>query len=374
MGLLKWGILSLFGICMVGACTSKEKVVETDLDFTRLIPAKPDKHLFQMDGYCVWCNGAIKGEDGKYHLFFSRWPESRGYDAWVTHSEIAHAVADSLMGPYTFQDIAIPHRGNQFWDGDYAHNPHVLKEGGTYYLYYTGNRGSGYWYDTADTLKPTPKDKQWWVNRNNQRVGVAVAKSPNGPWTRFDKPLIDTISGRVTTGVPTVSKRADGKFMMVYKSVIDNGTFKGGGVVHHVALADNPLGPFVDYDKPFITSTKSDFPIDDHVEWYQNGKYYCIAKDHAVCSGGSTENSLTEYGQALILFESENGLDWKLAKNALVHQFHLDFSDGTQMDFDRLEMPKVYLENGEIKALFLAAKRKGDPKSFSVVLPVNNQK
>lgn len=346
------------------SCSFQKKSQE--LDFTQLIPAKPDKRFFQMEGYCVWCNGAVKGEDGKYHLFFSRWPESRGFDAWVTHSEIAHAVSDSLLGPYVFHDIAIPHRGNQYWDGDYAHNPHVLKEGDTYYLYYTGNRGSGYWYQTADTVKPTMNDREWWINRNNQRIGVAVAKSPYGPWQRFDKPLIDISEGRKTTGVPTVSKRPDGKYMMVYKSVTDNGTFKGGGVVHHVALADHPLGPFVDYDKPFVVSSKSDFPIDDHVEWYQDGKYYCIAKDHA----GRKENSLTKFGQALILFESEDGLNWQLAKNALVHEFHIDFSDGTQMDFERLEMPKVYMEDGKIKALFLAAKPVGVSKSFSIVLPV----
>lgn len=333
------------------------------LDFTDIIPNKPDKNIFEMDGYCVWCNGAIKGEDGKYHLFFSRWPESRGYDAWVTHSEIAHAVSDSLFGPYEFHDIAIPHRGNEYWDGDYAHNPHILKEGDTYYLYYTGNRGSGYWYNTADTIQPTMADEEWWVNRNNQRVGVAVSKSPYGPWQRFDKPLIDITEGRMTTGVPTVTKRHDGKFMMVYKSVTDNGSAHGGGVVHHVALADNPLGPFIDYEKPFVVSSASDFPIDDHVEWYQDEKYYCIAKDHA-----NAGEYLTEYGKALILFESDNGLDWRLSEHPLVTTFHLDFSDESSMDFERLEMPKLYIEDNNLKALFLAAKEVNNPKSFSLVL------
>ena len=40
------------------------------------------------------------------------------------------------------------------------------------------------------------------------------------------------------------------------------------------------------------------------------------------------------------------------------------------MDFDRFEMPKVYMENGKVIALFLAAKPKGKEDSFSVVLPV----
>lgn len=352
----------LFGVvALLSSCT-----VSKELNFKKMIPSHPDKYIFQEEGYCVWCNGAIKGDDDKYHLFYSRWPESRGYEAWVTHSEIAHAVSDSLFGPYKFSDIAISHRGNKYWDGDYAHNPHILKDKDTYYLYYTGNKGSGYWYNTPDTIKPTPNDKEWWINRNNQRVGVAVSKSPYGPWKRWDKPLIDITEGRKTTGVPTVSKRPDGKFMMVYKSVTDNGTFKGGSVVHHIAIADNPLGPFIDYDKPFISSPKSGFPIDDHVEWYQNGLYYCIAKDHSF----DKKSSLTKYGTALILFTSSNGLDWKLAKEPLVHKFFIKFSDRTQMTFDRLEMPKVYIENNKIKAIFLAAKEKDKEKSFSIILPV----
>ena len=29
------------------------------------------------------------------------------------------------------------------------------------------------------------------IDLNNQRIGVAVADDPHGPWTRFDEPLID---------------------------------------------------------------------------------------------------------------------------------------------------------------------------------------
>jgi hypothetical protein len=64
-------------------------------------------------------------------------------------------------------------------------------------------------------------------------------------------------------------------------------------------------------------------------------------------------------------------LDWILSPNSLVHQFSITFKDGEKMDFDRFEMPKVYLENGKVVALFLAAKPKGREDSFSVVLPVN---
>ena len=335
----------------------------SSLDFTKLIPENPEKRIFSMENFNVWCNGVVKGEDGKYHMFFSRWPKTRGHEAWVTHSEIAHAVSDSLFGPYHFSDVCLPARGNQYWDGEMTHNPHVIKHNGKYYLYYTADKGSGYWKTTADTVKPRMSHPEWWVNRNFQRIGVAVADSPYGPWKRFDKPLIDITPGRRTTGVPTVFQRPDGKFSLAYKSVMEKEGYKGGAVKHFISLSDSPLGPFKDYEKPFITSPKSDFPIDDHVEWFQDGKYYCIAKDHG--------DRITEHGIALLLFESPNGLDWTLSPNSLVHEFSITFKDGEHMDFDRFEMPKVYMEKGKVVALFLAAKPKGMEDSFSVVLPVD---
>jgi hypothetical protein len=63
-------------------------------------------------------------------------------------------------------------------------------------------------------------------------------------------------------------------------------------------------------------------------------------------------------------------LDWTLSPNSLVHKFSITFNDGEQMEFDRFEMPKVYLENGKVIALILAAKPKGKDVSFSIVLPV----
>ena len=89
---------------------------------------------------------------------------------WVTRSEVAHATSKPPFGPFTFRVC--------------AHNPTVHKFGSKYYLYYMGNTGDG-----DDT--PTLNGQLNRTHRNNQRIGVAVADSPNGPWKRFDKPIID---------------------------------------------------------------------------------------------------------------------------------------------------------------------------------------
>ena len=134
--------------------------------------------------------------------------------AWVTHSEIAHAVSNSPFGPFEFKDIALPVRGSAFWDGMVTHNPTVHFFTGKYYLYYTGNFGDG------ELTSP----KLNWTHRNNQRIGVAVADNHNGPWKRFDKPIIDISSDTTAHDAqmmanPSVTQMPDGRYLMVYKAV-----------------------------------------------------------------------------------------------------------------------------------------------------------
>ncbi|TXE12102.1 hypothetical protein FUA26_06785 [Seonamhaeicola algicola] len=136
------------------------------------------------DNITVWGGSAIKGEDGLYHMFYSRWKKNLGW-AWVTHSEIAHAVSTSPFGPFKHKDVVFPRRGAEYWDGLCTHNPTTHKFEGKYYLYYMGNTG-----DDVNPCVPG-KIEYNWTHRNNQRIGVAVADNPNGPWKRFDEPLID---------------------------------------------------------------------------------------------------------------------------------------------------------------------------------------
>lgn len=314
-----------------------------------------------------WGTNIVKGRDGKYHAIYSRWLKSRGHLAWVTHSEVAHAVSENLTGPYKFKDMVLPPRGEGYWDGDVTHNPHLMVYNGKYYLYYMGNRGNGYWANTADDVMPKPTDKEWWTNRNNQQIGVAVADDINGPWQRFDKPLIGVEgTNRMMTSTPTVSQRPDGKFLMAYKYVIPDERYKNGRVIHVTALSDSPLGPFEDTGKPFITHPTASFAIDDHVEWYEDGRYYCIAKD--------SRGVMSPHGKgATLLFTSdESGLDWNMAESELIlAPGTLKWSDGTQTQCERTaDMPKLYFENGKPQALIIATLPKGEDDSFVTIIPL----
>jgi beta-xylosidase len=193
----------------------------------------------------------VRTDDGHCHLLYSRWPRALGFDAWATHAEIAWATAKKPEGPYKFQRTVLESRGGRFWDGHSVYNTCIIPHDGKFYLYYTGNRGTGNW---SKDRAPSTKEEAWWTQRNNQRIGVCVARHPGGPWTRFDKPLIDVCpdygSGIVAT--PCVTAMPDGRFLMVYKTLAPGPGRVGGGVFHYPATASNPLGPFVRYPKPVV--------------------------------------------------------------------------------------------------------------------------
>lgn len=148
----------------------------SEYDFAAMIQKVPDTATFSDPDHYIWCGTMVCGDDGKCHLFYSRWLKRNGFSVWVTHSEVAHSVADTPLGSFQHKDVALPERGPKFWDGHGTHNPTVVRFGKKFYLYHMGNRG-----DREAT-------KGWnWLHRNNQRIGVAVAASPDGPWQRCDK-------------------------------------------------------------------------------------------------------------------------------------------------------------------------------------------
>lgn len=59
-------------------------------------------------------------------MFASRWSKKLPmHPGWLFKSEIVRAVSDTPAGPYTFQEVVLPARGPQFWDGRTTHNPQI---------------------------------------------------------------------------------------------------------------------------------------------------------------------------------------------------------------------------------------------------------
>jgi hypothetical protein len=100
-----------------------------DFDLGRWLQPVPLTAIFEAPDWFSWCGSMVRDEKGTCHLFYSRWPETRGVQAWVTHSEVARAVPDNPLGPYRRAAVALPARGAKYWDGSCTHNPYIVRIG-----------------------------------------------------------------------------------------------------------------------------------------------------------------------------------------------------------------------------------------------------
>jgi hypothetical protein len=332
---------------------------ELDLG-ARVQPVPRDSKFADPDRF-IWCGAPIKGDDGKYHLFYSRWPVKAGFMAWATKCEIAYAVADQPRGPYRHVNVALPARGSQFWDGDTTHNPNVLRHGGKYYLFYMGNHGDG----------------KYPTHRNNQRIGVAVAERPEGPWRRFDQPIIDvtpdkTAFDSLCVTNPAAAVRPDGGVLLIYKAVeFVDGKLMGGKVRYGAALAEKPEGPYVKqkgrvFAPPDEESGKHWMLAEDPYIWFSRkygNRYYAVARD--------VVGRFTGASGGIALFQSDDGLNWTPARHPRVIGNHFLWADGARST-DKLERPALLLDGEEPVALFGATDgyQKGGRISFNVHVPL----
>ena len=311
------------------------------MDFQNRIGKLKRDAIFKLDGYYVWCGTMTCADDGLYYLYFSFWEEALGFNAWVTNSKIGYAVGSDPFGRFEYRGIALDARGGGFWDGDCVHNPAVIKHGGKYYLYYMGNYGCG----------------EYWDNRNHQRIGVAVADNPAGPWKRFDTPLIDTSPGghdSLMTSNPSVAVTDDGKFVMIYKAVENNGKLpKGGAVVCGIATSDSPTGPFIKSPYPVMVNPENEWSVEDAFIWFEGGRFYSLAKDFHGYFTGAGENHIA-------LFESDDALDWKLSEGRIGYLRGLATEDGDKIELHYMERPQIYLKDGKPFALLCACMTEAD--------------
>lgn len=322
-----------------------------EFDIAAMVQKVPKSNQLLDEGYYTWCGSYIKGDDGKYHVFYSRWKLEYGFvPGWVSHSEIAHAVSDNIDGPYVFKEVVIGARGREYWDGTTAHNPYIIEKDGKYYLYYMGTTAPE---GTAET--PSSYSPQWYEYRNRQQIGVAVSDSLDGPWTRLDEPVLapDTEPNEDGTSKwdsmmvsnPALTVMPDGRILLIYKGVQDttggDNSKKNGVVKIGVAIADDPTGPFIRQDG-LIFEGKGTLAAEDPFVWYseKNEKYYAVVRDAAA--------SFTGIDGALVLFESDNGItDWLPAKNMLVLDNYITWEDGTTNN-SRVERPwLMFDENGD---------------------------
>lgn len=333
----------------------------------RILPA-PKNGGFQDPDYWIWGSSVIKGEDGKYHMFASRWSKEVSFGCWVTNSEVVRAVSNTPVGPYTFQEVVLPIRGKGFFDGLVSHNPRVIKYKDKYLLYYFGTT---YNFPVPNAQNPKinrDKFREAWMNK---RIGMAVSDSIHGPWKRMDKPVIEPRPGKwdssITSNPAPVVNPLTNEILLMYKSSSDG---PQPPLLLGVSKAKKPAGPYKRLsDEPifrFETKENQDNDVEDPYVWWEKDHYEVIIKDRFghVCGeeGGGVHGW------------SKDGVSWQLYKNLKAYSRDVLWDDGTTIHQNHFERPFLLIEGGKPTHLFAATgtgpKAWSFDKTWNMVIPL----
>lgn len=325
---------------------------------------------FSMEGYWVWCGSVIKGEDGNYHMFASRWSKSLPmHPGWVVASEVVRAVSTTPEGPYEFQEVVLPARGAQYWDGRATHNPSIMKCGDTYVLYYMGSTHPFQDITESDFAND---DYRAITARANKRVGIATAPSVFGPWTRYDKPILQTRPEEYDSffhSNPAPCQDENGNITLLFKSrkylaPPYEHRFIYSQMEIGAAKAAGFRGPYMQTGKtPLLLETGME--IEDPFIWKDEDGYNMMAKDMngAIC--GERHGGI--YGS------SEDGIHWDIKKNFLFYSRKILWDDGIVREMGNLDRPFLLFENGKPTHLFFATSENGFTQSehtWNMVIPL----
>jgi hypothetical protein len=317
-------------------------VAPTSTPETRILSAfarrlRPLGRILELEGYYVWCQAPIIAPDGKTHVFFSRWRADKKMGGWINCSEIAHAVADNPAGPYEVTGSVLAPRGPGFWDATTYHNPHIQKVGDRYALFYMGNSNG-----RTDT----------------KRVGLALANSLDGPWKRFDAPLLQpgpegAWDDHCTTN-PCFVQHPNGEYWLYYKSwntaeYVNGKSPIRGNRKYGLAIAKNLEGPYTKHPQnPLIDFSKrgENRQCEDAYVWRENGKFRVIMRDMGVFS----------HDVGLIM-ESPDGLAWSEPEIAYepLRTYVTEPPPSANLNrYGRLERPQLLMNDGHPAYLFTA--------------------
>lgn len=245
-----------------------------------------------------WDGKIIKGPDGKYHMFASRWDQAKGHNGWSGSSAV-HAVSDKVDGPYIDKGLCWPDNEN-----GKGHNVTALMlSDGTYAIVVSETR---------------PGD-------------VFTSKSLDGPWTQLGSIKVDQDRWRASNY--SIMIRPDGDFEIVPRS---------GQIL---ISKDGILGPYKVMG-PAVYRAIAEMRIlrnlEDPVVWYSGGLY------HIVVNNWSTRKAYH--------ITSVDGISaWKF--RGLAYDPTTDFlryADGTVNHWNKIERPNVLIEDGHVTHFTLA--------------------
>jgi beta-xylosidase len=340
----KW-ISFFFPVIFLVSCQQTQQ-----MNFEQRIQSPTKDQIFDMEGYFVWGGSVIQDESNVYHMFATRWPKKYTFACWLTHADVVHATSKNPEGPYQFKE-PMSMLKEQDWCANSIVNPNVFEFNGTYYLAYTGINWAG--LDGVEAATSGDRSRLQPI-RYTQRIGLASAPSPDGPWKPLDSnpilhPRPDKWDSTFTTN-PSFFITPENKVMLMYKST----TGRRKPLQLGLATADHPAGPYERIGKEPLF----DHDIEDPYVWMQNGQYWMVAKD--------MRGDIIDIRGGGILYTSDNGVDWRVAENPLAYDMKIRWADGATETVPRLEKPQLLVQDGKAICIYHAVRVEGGENSYNL--------
>ncbi len=280
-----------------------------------------------------WDGGVVKGDDGRYYMYVSRWSQTFSHhDGWTKKSMACMAVSDNVMGPYREERLIWPN-----WKPVYQQD----KEVKDFILPGCGHNVFGF----------RMHDGRYGVVSSEINPGdVFASETPNGEFAHLGRIKVDY------NGFPEglaaypwnnhmsnvmILPRPDGKYMIIARStapMISEGT--------------DVTGPYKIMNYP-VYSQRLDLYQgfnEDPTVWYSGGMYH-VMYNHwptGICHHFTSFDGLSDWRYRGIAF---NKRTTKIFKHA----------DGTIEDWGMVERPTAVMgDDGHVSHfLFSVVERTG---------------
>ena len=236
-----------------------------------------------------WGGNIIKGDDGKYHIYVSGWPEStaRGHMAWSSASRVYHVQSDNVWGPYSYvSDIGA------------GHNSEIYKTGDTYVIYHIEPLG----YYKSKTLGDTWESGEYTFDLR-------------------DRALIAGENRETSLSNCTFAKREDGSLVMMDR---------GGGIwVSRDGLTD-PWHQITTSSVYLNSKVTNRGTLEDPVIWRDHLQYHMVVNDWKA--------------RYAYYYRSKDGLHWTMedGKAYTGQDPFARHANGDVEKWHKYERPRVY--------------------------------
>lgn len=272
-----------------------------------------------MQHWDYWDGKILRGADGKYRMFASRWDQAAGHVGWL-HSQCVEAIGDSALGPYRDRGLCWPDNDNGI-----GHNVTALK---------------------------MPNGDYAVVVSETRNGDVFVSHSIDGPWKYLGGITVDQRDFHAL-GDPGDTQPLHGANPRPWHgsnvSLIarPDGQFEIVARPGQILISKNILGPYkIEGDSIYrnLPGLPQDnlADLEDPVIWFSGGWYHILVN-----------NWQDRRAYHLI---SRNGITgWRF--QGLAYEPGADFirySNGVANHWNKLERPGVLIENGHVTAVTLA--------------------